>query len=45
MRSTLCFQLKGGEWKIVHSHMSLPFYPGPEMKGGGLGVLEPQRYV
>ena len=32
MRSTLCFRREGGEWKIAHSHTSVPFYPGPEMK-------------
>ncbi|HEY8433193.1 MAG TPA: nuclear transport factor 2 family protein [Sphingomicrobium sp.] len=32
MRSTLCFRREGGEWKIAHSHTSVPFYEGPEMK-------------
>jgi ketosteroid isomerase-like protein len=32
MRSTLCFRRDGDEWKIVHAHTSLPFYPGPEFK-------------
>ena len=32
MRSTLGFRLEGGEWRIVHAHTSVPFYPGPEAK-------------
>lgn len=32
MRSTLCFRREEGGWKIAHSHTSVPFYPGPEMK-------------
>ncbi|NUQ18872.1 MAG: SnoaL-like domain-containing protein [Sphingomonas sp.] len=32
MRSTLCFRREGGEWRIAHSHTSVPFYPGAEMK-------------
>jgi PhnB protein len=26
IRSTNCFRKNGGEWKIVHSHSSVPFY-------------------
>ncbi|HVU29014.1 MAG TPA: nuclear transport factor 2 family protein [Sphingomicrobium sp.] len=32
MRSTLCFRREAGEWKIVHAHTSVPFYPGGEAK-------------
>lgn len=32
LRSTLCFRREGDEWKIVHAHSSVPFYPGPELK-------------
>lgn len=32
MRSTLCFRREEGGWTIAHSHTSLPFYPGPEMR-------------
>jgi len=32
MRSTLCFRREEDGWKIAHSHTSVPFYPGPEMK-------------
>lgn len=32
MRSTMGFRRSNGEWKIVHAHTSVPFYPGPEMK-------------
>lgn len=32
MRSTMGFRRSKGEWKIVHAHTSVPFYPGPEMK-------------
>ncbi|HYX47827.1 MAG TPA: nuclear transport factor 2 family protein [Sphingomicrobium sp.] len=30
MRSTLCFLRDCEGWKIVHSHTSVPFYPGRE---------------
>jgi ketosteroid isomerase-like protein len=26
MRATLCFVRKGGGWKIVHEHTSVPFH-------------------
>jgi len=29
MRSTLGFRREGGDWRIVHAHTSVPFYPGP----------------
>lgn len=32
MRSTLCFRRDGASWKIVHSHSSVPVYPGPDAK-------------
>jgi ketosteroid isomerase-like protein len=32
MRSTLCFRRGRNGWKIAHSHTSVPFYPGPDMK-------------
>jgi PhnB protein len=32
LRSTLCFRREDGEWRIVHAHSSVPFYPGPEFK-------------
>lgn len=32
MRSTLCFRREEGGWTIAHSHTSVPFYPGPEMR-------------
>jgi uncharacterized protein (TIGR02246 family) len=27
MRVTVCYQKLGGEWKVVHEHVSLPFDP------------------
>ena len=32
LRSTLCFRREGSEWRIVHAHSSVPFYPGSELK-------------
>jgi PhnB protein len=32
LRSTLCFRREDGEWRIVHAHSSVPFYPGPELR-------------
>jgi ketosteroid isomerase-like protein len=32
MRSTFAFRRNPDGWKIVHSHTSVPFYPGPEAK-------------
>ena len=32
MRSTLGFRREDGEWRIVHAHTSVPFYPGAEPK-------------
>ena len=32
IRSTLGLRRIGDEWRIVHAHSSVPFYPGPELK-------------
>jgi ketosteroid isomerase-like protein len=32
LRSTLCFRREDGDWRIVHAHSSVPFYPGPDLK-------------
>ena len=32
LRSTLGFRRMAGEWRIVHAHSSVPFYPDATMK-------------
>ena len=27
MRVTVCYRRMGGEWRVVHEHVSLPFDP------------------
>ena len=41
MRSTLGLRREAGEWRIVHAHTSVPFYPGPEPKAAL--DLKPER--
>jgi ketosteroid isomerase-like protein len=31
-RQTLCFERLGGTWKIVHEHISVPFYMDGSVK-------------
>lgn len=26
VRATVCFRKIGGEWKVIHEHVSVPFY-------------------
>ena len=40
VRTTMCFRKQGGEWIVVHEHVSVPFYMDGSYKAAI--DLEPQ---